>query len=63
LGKEKNWSTKDTKAIGGRVKQLRRLKGRGHKLYYIYRMSQEEMSIFSEVILLVILSKKVYMYT
>jgi hypothetical protein len=29
----------------------------------LYRVSQEEMSIFWEVIVLVILSKKVYIYT
>jgi len=31
-------------------------------MWDLYRVSQEEMSIFWEVIVLVILSKRVYMY-
>jgi hypothetical protein len=35
---------------------------RGVQNYFVYRVSREEMSIFWEVIVSVILSKKVYMY-
>ena len=44
--REKKWSTKDMKAIAATVKQLRRVKGCGPKLCYIYRCFRRNIKYF-----------------